>query len=163
MIGKGSYGVVQPLFNGSVEKTFDNVCGYSQVREIAFYKYLQERCQGGLVAFEGFTRKSIFLERAFHDLSYTLYLDHCKIDRICKEILETLVVFHGQAVMHRDLKLSNILVDFKGKIKFCDLGSCKMVPGTGRTVLTNPVCTLDTRAPEIVLGSERYTEKSDIW
>ena len=163
MIGKGSYGTVVPFFAETVEKKYNRACEYSQVREIAFYRFLRESCPWGLVTLEGFTHKSIFLERAFHDLSCILYLDHDKIDRICTEILEILVVFHNQAVLHRDLKLSNILVDFKGKVKFCDLGSCKLVPSTGKTVLTSPVCTLDTRAPEIVLGSKTYTEKSDIW
>jgi|688.fasta_scaffold805791_1 serine/threonine protein kinase len=41
---------------------------------------------------------------------------------IFKQILTGLVYMHENAVIHRDVKSENILIDSKGNIKFADFG-----------------------------------------
>lgn len=163
VLGSGAYGEVVPYLKDTVVKTFkEGVCTYSQIREIAFYRYLED--SPGVIKFEGFGARCIFLQRALHDMNQFVTLDSDSIDRYVVQILETLAELHKRCVLHRDLKLSNLLVDQDNRVRFCDLGSFRMVSGkSDQLELTNPVCTLDSRAPEIVLGSTSYTDKSDVW
>lgn len=164
-LGKGSFGSVTPYIQDWVQKTF-RTCEddfYSFIREVAFYRLCEKEKISGVIPFHGFGSKCIFLERALHDLHRVKFLDHSKLDRYVEQIVSTLAQLHARCVLHRDLKPSNLLVDVHGRVRLCDLGSLRLVPAMGHTVLTNPVCTLDTRAPEIVLGNTRYTDKSDVW
>jgi serine/threonine protein kinase len=62
-------------------------------------------------------------------------------------------------LVHRDLKLENILMFEKGVVKLTDFGSC----GTSyENMMRTMVGTAGYQAPEVVRGGE-YTEKCDIW
>jgi len=79
--------------------------------------------------------------------------------QLCKGI----AYCHSHAVLHRDLKPQNILVDQKrGLLKIADLGL-----GRACTVpiksYTFEVVTLWYRAPEVLLGAKRYSMALDIW
>jgi serine/threonine protein kinase len=65
-------------------------------------------------------------------------------------------------IMHRDIKLKNLLLDSDGTVKVADLGSIRE---TGRTQLklTTAVVTLWYRPPELLLGAKDYTSAIDIW
>ena len=76
---------------------------------------------------------------------------------------------HSQNVMHRDLKPENILIslnniDFNNdSIKIADFGTAKEIQQYKNEPLTDYICTRWYRAPECVLKSKSYDEKSDIW
>ncbi|PKA51836.1 Cyclin-dependent kinase B1-1 [Apostasia shenzhenica] len=70
---------------------------------------------------------------------------------------------HSHAVMHRDLKPQNLLVDKdKGMLKIADLGL-----GRAFTIplksYTHEIVTLWYRAPEVLLGSTHYSLGVDMW
>jgi serine/threonine protein kinase len=44
-----------------------------------------------------------------------------------KQIIEGLGYIHSRHILHRDIKLDNILLDGKGKIKIADFGVSKLV------------------------------------
>ena len=72
--------------------------------------------------------------------------------RLATEIGAGLDALHGQGVIHRDLKASNILLERDGSAHLTDFGLAK---GQAYTVLTKPgqvMGTIDYLAPEIIRG-----------
>lgn len=87
---------------------------------------------------------------------------------IMHQLLEAVKYIHAQNIIHRDLKLDNILYvnTSSDKIKVADFGVC--FPKTEfRSHPETKVGTLDYMAPEVIEdeteGSQIYDEKVDIW
>ena len=82
------------------------------------------------------------------------------------QILKCLKYMHSAELLHRDLKPSNILLNSECLAKVCDLGLARSIAvkeeGTV-PVLTEYVATRWYRAPEILLGSQKYTKGVDMW
>lgn len=75
------------------------------------------------------------------------------------EIAIALEYLHNKAIVHRDLKHDNILIDGKGHAKLLDLGLAKRL-ATNRT--TTRCGTPGYMAPEQVAGKE-YGKEVDLW
>ena len=65
--------------------------------------------------------------------------------------------------MHRDLKTSYLLYSNDGCLKVCDFGLARTFTKRKEKNYTNWVVTLWYRAPELLLGSESYNQKIDMW
>jgi serine/threonine protein kinase len=83
------------------------------------------------------------------------------IRRIFFQILLGVSFSHAQRVIHRDLKPQNILIR-DGVPKIADFGLARAVT-TPHMPFTREVVTLWYRAPEILLGSSRYSTPVDMW
>lgn len=64
--------------------------------------------------------------------------------------------------MHRDLKPQNILLGQDDNLKIADFGLARAIQIPYKP-LTNEVVTIWYRAPELLLGQDKYTNAIDIW
>jgi len=78
------------------------------------------------------------------------------------QILKGIAYCHSHRILHRDLKLANLLIDRKGVLKLADFGLARAFGVPIRTY-THEVVTLWYRAPEILLGQARYSTPVDMW
>lgn len=63
---------------------------------------------------------------------------------------------HFKNVIHRDLKIANILYGNNGEVKIADFGLARSL-NPSNPKYTNKVVTLWYRAPELLLGAKEYT------
>ncbi|XP_043912330.1 cyclin-dependent kinase 1 [Protopterus annectens] len=179
-IGEGTYGVV---YKGRHKATGQVVAmkkirleseeegvPSTAIREISLLKELQHP---NIVGLQDVLMQDSRLYLIFEFLSMDLkkyldsipsgqYLDNMLIKSYVYQILQGIVFCHSRRVLHRDLKPQNLLIDNKGVIKLADFGLARAF-GIPVRVYTHEVVTLWYRAPEILLGSNRYSTPVDIW
>lgn len=78
------------------------------------------------------------------------------------QLLQGLAYCHARRILHRDLKLQNLLVDRYGAIKLADFGLARSICLPIRTY-THEVVTLWYRSPELILKATHYGPSVDIW
>ncbi|KAK2796266.1 hypothetical protein FQN51_009477 [Onygenales sp. PD_10] len=78
------------------------------------------------------------------------------------QIISATEFLHSHWIMHRDLKTSNLLMNNRGEIKLADFGMARYY-GDPPPKLTRLVVTLWYRAPELLLGAEKYGPEIDMW
>lgn len=179
-IGEGTYGVV---YKGKSKATGELVAmkkirleseeegvPSTAIREISL---LKELAHPNVVALEEVIMQENRLYLIFEFLSMDLkkYLDMFPEDEMMAPLLvksytyqicEAVCFCHQRRVLHRDLKPQNLLIDDKGAIKLADFGLARAI-GIPVRVYTHEVVTLWYRAPEVLLGSQRYSMPVDIW
>lgn len=82
-----------------------------------------------------------------------------QIKNLIFQLLNGLSFIHSLNFIHRDIKSSNILLKKNGILKIADFGLTKNQSKN----MTNQVCTLWYRAPELLLGENDYNNKIDSW
>ena len=130
------------LINKDEEATIDSTS--SQYEESEYDKFLfiqMELCRE--------TLKSYLLNNNFS-------LEEKK--NICKEIVNGLINIHNNEILHRDLKLTNILVDFTNTIKITDFGLAVSIYDVNK----EEVGAYGYIAPQIFDGDD-YSFKSDLY
>jgi len=179
-IGEGTYGVVykgRHRVTGKIvamkkirlESEEEGVPS-TAVREISL---LKELTHPNIVALEDVLMEEARLYLIFEFLSMDLkkYIDKLPEDKLMDpelvrsymyQINDAILFCHKRRVLHRDLKPQNLLIDDNGVIKIADFGLGRAI-GIPVRVYTHEVVTLWYRAPEILLGSHRYSCHIDIW
>lgn len=80
---------------------------------------------------------------------------------IFRQIVEGLAYIHSKNIIHRDIKLDNILLDGQGKVKICDFGVSKVTqPGQK---MYEQCGTPAYIAPEIIRDRGYEGGSCDIW
>ncbi|GMK56314.1 hypothetical protein CspeluHIS016_0301540 [Cutaneotrichosporon spelunceum] len=120
-------------------------------------------------------RGDIFMVFPFmdHDLCGLLLnkdfrMSHSTAKLIFKQILEGLHHIHVNNIVHRDLKTANILVSKDGQAMIADFGLARTwgveaMPKHSPHEYTNMVVTRWYRAPELLLGDNKYGPSVDMW
>lgn len=78
-----------------------------------------------------------------------------------KQIIESLAYCHKKNILHRDIKLDNILLDANGQVKICDFGVGKIVKKGEK--MTEQCGTPAYIAPEILRDKGYYGFAVDVW
>jgi len=78
------------------------------------------------------------------------------------QLLKGIAFCHEQRVLHRDLKPQNLLINRKGELKLADFGLARSF-GIPVRSKSHEVVTLWYRAPDVLMGSTKYSSTIDIW
>ncbi|MBN3298184.1 CDK10 kinase, partial [Amia calva] len=98
----------------------------------------------------------------FKDVVLNLFLRASQVKCIVLQLLKGLLYLHENFIVHRDLKVSNLLMTDKGCVKIADFGLARAY-GVPLKPMTPKVVTLWYRAPELLLGTKTQTTAIDMW
>lgn len=88
-------------------------------------------------------------------------LDEDTSRAIFKQIVYGLGHCHCRSVLHRDIKLDNILMDGEGGVKICDFGVSRLVKNNH--IIKEQCGTPAYLAPEIIIDEGYEGFYADIW
>lgn len=97
-------------------------------------------------------------------LTYVRRRRKLKEDTACflfKQIITGLAACHAKNVLHRDIKLDNVLLTSQGEVKICDFGVSKLV--TPGEKMTEQCGTPAYIAPEVFKNEGYQGFASDVW
>lgn len=81
---------------------------------------------------------------------------------IVRRIILALEFVHSKGLIHRDLKLENILLSSDGRLKLCDFGFTEKQ--TDELIVTERMNgTVEVMAPELFIKGHAYDKSVDIW
>jgi len=182
-LGKGAYGVVWKAIDKkykqvvAVKKVFDAFHNATDAqrtyREVMFLQDLNghENIIRLRNIIKAENNKDLylvfdFMETDLHHVIRANILEEIHKQYIVYQTLKSLKYLHSSGLIHRDLKPSNILINSDCHIKLGDFGLARSVSSTGDDTnikLTDYVATRWYRAPEILLGSTKYSKAVDMW
>ncbi|KAJ1025932.1 hypothetical protein NDA16_002558 [Ustilago loliicola] len=116
------------------------------------------------------TRGSIYMvfEYMEHDLNGILahpqvQFSDAHLKSLAQQLFSGLDYLHRKAVLHRDLKGSNLLLNNQGRLKLADFGLARFYAKRRQGDYTNRVVTLWYRPPELLFGETQYGSEVDMW
>jgi len=176
-VGEGTYGVVYKARDTSGEvyalKTIrleaeDEGIPSTAIREISLLKELQHPNIVRLCDVIH-TERKLTLVFEFLDQDLKKLLDMCDggLDlsttrSFLYQLLRGVSYCHQHRVLHRDLKPQNLLINREGHLKLADFGLARAF-GIPVRSYTHEVVTLWYRAPDVLMGSRKYSTPVDIW
>jgi len=176
-VGEGTYGVVYKAQDSTggiyALKTIrleaeDEGIPSTAIREISLLKELQHPNIVKLVDVIHTERKlTLVFEYLDQDLKKLLDtcdggLDPTTTKSFLYQLLRGVAYCHQHRVLHRDLKPQNLLINREGALKLADFGLARAF-GIPVRSYTHEVVTLWYRAPDVLMGSRKYSTPVDIW
>mmetsp|Transcript_37840 Transcript_37840/g.78574 ORF Transcript_37840/g.78574 Transcript_37840/m.78574 type:complete len:308 (+) Transcript_37840:126-1049(+) len=177
-IGEGTYGVVykaKDRVTGEIValkkirlEAEDEGIPSTAIREISLLKELQHPNIVRLYDVVH-TERKLTLVFEFLDQDLKKYLDICDsgldlpiLQSFLYQLLTGVAYCHHHRVLHRDLKPPNLLINREGQLKLADFGLARAF-GIPVRSYTHEVVTLWYRAPDVLMGSRKYSTPVDIW
>lgn len=179
-IGEGTYGIVYrardtksdeivALKKVRMDKEKDGI-PISSLREITLLLRLRH---SNIVELKevviGSQLESLFLVMSYCEQDLASLLENmqtpfseAQVKCIVLQLLWGIEYLHHNFILHRDLKVSNLLMTDKGCVKIADFGLARM-NGIPMQPMTPRVVTLWYRAPELLLGTKTQTSALDMW
>lgn len=179
-IGEGTYGIVYrardtrsdeivALKKVRMDKEKDGI-PISSLREITLLLRLRHP---NIVELKevvvGSQLESLFLVMSYCEQDLASLLENmqtpfseAQVKCIVLQLLRGLEYLHHNFMLHRDLKVSNLLMTDEGCVKIADFGLAR-VYGIPVQPMTPRVVTLWYRAPELLLGTKTQTTALDMW
>jgi cyclin-dependent kinase len=176
-VGEGTYGVVYKAQDSAGEiyalKTIrleaeDEGIPSTAIREISLLKELQHPNIVRLCDVIHTERKlTLVFEYLDQDLKKLLDMVEAGLDAATTksflyQLLRGIAYCHQHRVLHRDLKPQNLLINREGALKLADFGLARAF-GIPVRSYTHEVLTLWYRAPDVLMGSRKYSTPVDIW
>jgi len=176
-IGEGTYGVVYKAQDSSGDivalkkirlEAEDEGIPSTAIREISLLKELQHP---NIVRLRDVIHTDRRLTLVFEYLHQDLkkLLDECDgglepdtAKSFLYQLLRGVNYCHQHRVLHRDLKPQNLLINREGHLKLADFGLARAF-GIPVRSYTHEVVTLWYRAPDVLMGSKKYSTPVDIW
>lgn len=87
--------------------------------------------------------------------------DREEVKKIIRQLVEAVRYCHDHGIVHRDLKLENLLITSKGDIKLTDFGLAA-IKNHEFEMMTGTMGTVRYTAPEMIRG-DGYNDSVDIW
>jgi len=184
-MGKGAYGIVWKAIDKKTRETvalkkifdaFQNATDAQRTfREIMFLQELHghENIIKLLNVLKADNDRDIYLvfehmETDLHAVIRANILEDIHKQYTMYQLLKALKYMHSANVLHRDMKPSNLLLNSECLVKVADFGLARSIASfenvnVANPVLTDYVATRWYRAPEILLGSNKYTKGVDMW
>ena len=180
-IGEGTYGVVYKAKNRSTGELValkkirleaeDEGIPSTAIREISILKELQHP---NIVRLHDVihTEKKLTLVFEYLDMDLKKFLDGSdnllegdQIQVLLYQLLRGISYCHDRRVLHRDLKPQNLLISTHNnqvELKLADFGLARAF-GIPVRSYTHEVVTLWYRAPDVLMGSRKYSTPVDLW
>jgi len=184
-LGKGAYGIVWKAIDKKTRQTvalkkifdaFQNATDAQRTfREIMFLQELSDHDNiiKLLNVLKAENDRDIYLvfdymETDLHAVIRAGILEDIHKQYIMYQLLKAIKYMHSASVLHRDMKPSNLLLNSECYLKVADFGLARSIAALetdseANPVLTDYVATRWYRAPEILLGSTKYTKGVDMW
>lgn len=177
-IGEGTYGIVykaKDRVTGEIIalkkirlEAEDEGIPSTAIREISLLKELQHQNIVRLYDVVH-TERKLTLVFEYLDQDLKKYLDVCEgglersiLKSFLYQLLRGVAFCHHHRVLHRDLKPQNLLINREGELKLADFGLARAF-GIPVRSYTHEVVTLWYRAPDVLMGSRKYSTPVDIW
>jgi serine/threonine protein kinase len=183
-IGEGTYGIVYKARNKETGQLValkrclphhESSDGFpvTTLREIATLRHCQDHPHivqlqevavsssrsGVFLVFEYCNQDLAAIIDAFYASRHKSPFSEPQAKRLISQLLSALAFLHDHRILHRDLKLSNLLYTETGDLKLADFGlSRAYLPP-----MTPKVVSLWYRPPELLLGAADYSFEIDMW
>eukprot|EP01116_Phalansterium_solitarium_P015799 TRINITY_DN3527_c0_g1_i7.p1 TRINITY_DN3527_c0_g1~~TRINITY_DN3527_c0_g1_i7.p1 ORF type:complete len:194 (-),score=89.36 TRINITY_DN3527_c0_g1_i7:516-1097(-) len=179
-IGEGTYGIVYRAREKQTGKIFalkkvrmereKDGLPMTSLREIRLLKSVKHESIVQLhevVAGKGLDNIFLVFEYVEHDMAGLIDnmkqpFSESEVKCLLLQLLHAIAYLHDNWIIHRDLKLSNLLFNNRGQLKLADFGLARVF-GYPLRNMTPKVVTLWYRPPELLMGAETYTTAVDMW
>jgi len=175
-LGRGGYSFVHLVENKKTKKKYALKCA----QRFKKGKDRSERTYTEIKVLQKLKHKNIISLRGWFEDKETIYLvleyisgkdcakffkhklpTKSQLKSIMTQIVEAIIYMHEKGIVHRDLKLENVLIDNKFNIKITDFGLCG-IQESEYDMFTQSLGTPRFTAPELIKG-DGYNDSVDIW